>query len=184
MFVAASGRLTDAPLLRCWPTHPWVLTCPPRFAGTPWAARGLDIAVAPVETERRWTEVFQMDLASLSGEARGAGAGEAGGRWRSRARGAWGHGKQGLAAAPILAELGITAGVRELASLTQKSRGTPGVEGHFRPAVPLPALPPLLPPLESSLLFSLLVLFPALPPPPLRSHSHEPHSLAGSLSLR
>lgn len=101
-----------------------LLTCPPGLAGTLWAARGLDIAVAPVETERRWTEVFQMDLASLSGEAGGAGAGEAGGRWRSRARGAWGHGKQGLAAAPILAELGIQAGIRELASLTQKSRGT------------------------------------------------------------
>lgn len=65
-----------------------------------------------------------MDVASLSREAGGAGAGEAGGPWRSRARGARGCGQQRLAAPAILAELGVQAGVRKLASVTQKSRDT------------------------------------------------------------
>lgn len=101
-----------------------MLTCPPGLAGTLWAARDLDRAVTPVGTERRWTELFQRALASITSEARGAGAGEVRGQWRSGAAGAWGCGEQGLAAATVLAELGVPAGVRELASLTQKSRGT------------------------------------------------------------
>lgn len=77
-----------------------------------------------------------MGLALITGEARGAGAGEVGGQWGSGAMGAWGCGEQGLAAATVLAELGISAGVRKLASLTQKSRRTPGGRGTFQASGP------------------------------------------------
>lgn len=82
------------------------------------------MAAAPVGTESGWTELLQVGLAPIAGEAGAAGAGEVGGRRRSGARGPCGCGEQGVAAAAILAELAIPAGVRKLASLTQKSRGT------------------------------------------------------------
>lgn len=94
------------------------------------------MAVTPVGTERRWTELLQVGLAPITGEAGGAGAGEAGGQLRSGAGGPCGCGEQGLAAAAILAELAIPAGVRQLASLTQKSRDTPGGTGTFQASDP------------------------------------------------
>lgn len=82
------------------------------------------MAAAHFGTEGR-TGVLELGLAPLASEARGAGAGEAGGQGRGKAGGAWEGGKQSLAAAPILAELAILAGVRKLACLTQEARGTP-----------------------------------------------------------
>lgn len=100
-----------------------LLTCPPRHAGAPGAARGLDVAAAHFGTEGR-AGVLDLGLAPLASEAKGAGAEEAGGQGRGRAGGARKGGKQGLAAAPVLAELGILAGVRKLARLSQEARGT------------------------------------------------------------
>lgn len=82
------------------------------------------MAAAHFGTEGR-TGVLELGLAPVASEARGAGAGEAGGQGRGKAGGAWEGGKQSLAAAPILAELAILAGVRKLACLTQEARGTP-----------------------------------------------------------
>lgn len=85
--------------------------------------------MAHLGTEGR-TGVLELGLAPLTSEARGAGAEEAGGQGRGRAGGTWEGGEQGLAAAPILAELSIMAGVGKLACLTQEARGTPGQGGE------------------------------------------------------
>lgn len=111
-----------------------------------------------------------MDLASITGKARGAGAGEVRGQWRSRGRGAWGCGEQGLAAATILAELSIPAGVRKLARLTQKSRGTPRGRGTFQASDSPSSSPPCLPGSP-----------PCLPGSAPMMHTHSP---AGPLSPR
>ena len=67
------------------------------------------------------TGVLDLGLAPIASEARGAGAEEAGGRGRGDARGAGKGGKKGVAAASVLAGLGILAGVRKLACLTQEA---------------------------------------------------------------
>ena len=76
------------------------------------------------------TGVPDLGLAPIASEARGAGAEEAGGHGRGGARGAGKGGKKGVAAASVLAGLGILAGVRKLACLTQEARGTPGRGGE------------------------------------------------------
>lgn len=167
---------------------PSALTCPPRHAGAPGAARGLDVAAAHFGTEGR-AGVLDLGLAPLASEAKGAGAEEAGGQGRGRAGGARKGGKQGLAAAPVLAELGILAGVRKLARLSQEARGTPG-QGRREEnsssgpsASSLPPLPSFVSHHPLHLLpFSFLLTSPC-PQLPF-SHSHEVHSLAGPLPLR
>lgn len=99
-----------------------LLTYPARHAEALWTARGLDVAAAHFGTEGR-TGVLELGLAPLTSEARGAGAEEAEDHERGATGGACEGRQQSLTAASILAELGILAGVRKLACLTQEARG-------------------------------------------------------------
>ena len=108
---------------------PSALTRPSWHAGASWAARVLEVAATHFGTEGG-TGVPDLGLAPIASEARGAGAEEAGGHGRGGARGAGKGGKKGVAAASVLAGLGILAGVRKLACLTQEARGTPGRGGE------------------------------------------------------
>lgn len=139
-----------------------MLTCPSWFAGALGAARGLDVAAAHMGTVSV-TGVLECGLTPVSSEARGARAEEAGDQGGTRAGQDCQGGEQGLAAASILAELGILAGVNKLARLPQKTRSTPGLgKGRklleltsfllclhcFPSLLPSSPLPLLLPPMS------------------------------------
>ena len=146
---------------------PSALTRPSRHAGASWAARGLEVAAAHFGTEGE-TGVLDLGLAPIASEARGAGAVEAGGHGRGGAGGAGKGGKKGVAAASILAGLGILAGVRKLACLTQEARGTPGRGGERR--VYILTLCSHLPPSFAFICFSS-----SASPPSFLLSSHSPH---------
>lgn len=151
---------------------PSALTCPSGHAGASWAARGLEVAAAHFGTEGG-TGVLDLGLAPIASEARGAGAEEAGGRGRGDARGAGKGGKKGVAAASVLAGLGILAGVRKPACLTQEARGTPGRGGERK--VHILTLCSCLPPSFAFICFSSSALPPSFLP-------HSPHPLPCSPS--
>lgn len=154
---------------------PSALTRPSWHAGASWAARVLEVAATHFGTEGG-TGVPDLGLAPIASEARGAGAEEAGGHGRGGARGAGKGGKKGVAAASVLAGLGILAGVRKLACLTQEARGTPGRGGERK--VHILTLCSHLPPF-----FAFICFFSSSSPPSFLLSSHSPHPLPCSPSL-